>query len=141
MELVGIASTRPDTVERMNGTANGFQIGHKTIKQYEVSKSNNAFRSKSKEKTVESAIQCLDLSLLAEARPYSFITPLPDLAVNNDDKREKDEWNLIDERKNNTDDTATKRILLFIYSYISFACNPYIFLTFLVIGFRVFCGD
>jgi len=57
--------------------------------------------------------------LLAEVRPYSFIIPPPYLAVNNDNETENNEWKIIDEEKNDTDDdTIQKRIMLFIYLYL-----------------------
>jgi hypothetical protein len=66
--------------------------------------------------------------LLAEARPYSFIIPEPYLAVNNDDENE---WNLIDEKLNDTDDdddAVQKRIVLFILSICKVVSLVYLFI-------------
>ncbi len=88
--------------------------------------------------------------MLAEVRPYSFIIPPPYLApVDNDDEKEKNEWKIIDEEKNDTDDddAVQKRIMLFIYLFIylyirfPFFIYSYISFTFWWSIFRTFNGD
>ncbi len=112
----------------MNGIVNGYQTSLETIKdQVRSSEKKNLYSNKiikTKKKSVTLFV-ALSLYLLVEVRPYSFIIPPPYLAVNNDDEKEtnNNEWNIIDEKKNDTDDddddAAAKRIMLFIYIYLS----------------------
>lgn len=118
---VVIVNIHHDIIVVMNGIVNGYQIKLEMIRN-EVRKNRQKTRLN---ENFNIPIFDIYIYLLAEARPYSFIIPEPYLAVNNDDENE---WNLTDEKLNDTDDAVQKRIVLFILSICKVVSLVYLFI-------------